>query len=181
MLFNTLTKARERVSELEILVADLTDENGDLRKNLESAAAKVGELTATLATAADDRAEEVDALQVEAARLEAATLFLSTALDSLGIEFADLLNAEGELIEDAAARLDERTEAAVADRLTRHLAALGLDHPIDDASDAGTKPERDQFASQKEFWARYNAIQNLGERSAFYRAHRDTLDSLPAE
>lgn len=170
-----------KLSDLEDKITLLKEENKQLVASLDETREALEEATVahtSLVAEHKDLREQANADVLAAANQ---VEIIISSLAEAGIDLTDIdLFAESEDAEedDEAADAETLIKAAVQDAVARQAAVItasrGIAAPIAEADEQKTGPE-----TQQQFWAQYNAIEDLGARNEFYQAHKATLRQLP--
>lgn len=178
----------KQTAALEDQITLLTEQHKQVVASLDETREALEEATAAHSALIEEHAElqtAHDGLKAEAeeASLGAANQLeiLISALAESGIDLTaiDLFPEAEESDEDEeAADPADLIAATVREAIARQAAVItasrGIEAPIVESDTTSRGPE-----TQKQFWAQYNAIEDLGARNEFYQAHKATLKQLP--
>lgn len=171
-----------KLSDLEDKITFLKEENKQLVASLDETREALEEATAAHASLVSEHEELRARNNADVLAAANQVEIIISALAEAGIDLTDI-----ELFPEQAADADADPEEfdpetlikdAVADAVARQAAVItasrGIEAPIAEADEQKTGPE-----TQQQFWAQYNAIEDLEARNEFYQAHKATLRQLP--
>jgi len=165
----SLFKDKSSIADLEAKITLLAETEKTLRTDRDEAV----EQAKTASDLLGAEREKTIAIEKDAEGTSGQLLAILGGLAEAGVDL-NIANIFESDVDDPETVIKSVVEEAVARQAAIITTSRGIEAPIEEAETAAAGPE-----TQKQFWAQYNAIDDLQARNEFYKAHKKTLKQLP--